>query len=143
MTEKIVVRRKKNYNKQTNTAKNKHKPIIDLQPKTETNAEEAVEVGEQADSSFCAKNIEKLAYILERIHFQDYIYYTLHPWRMIFNNLLAGMAKGFGLAIGFTVLAFIAFYVLRSLNVLELPYIGDFIADLLEYIDTVRGIRPY
>ncbi len=90
-----------------------------------------------------AKKINALADLLRRIRFEDYLSYAVHPGRMIVSNLLAGMAKGFGFAIGFTVLAFIAFYILRELNVLQLPYIGDFIADLLEYIESVKQVSPY
>ncbi|MCR4962260.1 MAG: DUF5665 domain-containing protein [Firmicutes bacterium] len=90
-----------------------------------------------------AEKINALANFLRRIRFEDYLSYAARPGRAILSNLLAGMAKGFGFAIGFSVLAFIAFYILRKLNVLQLPYIGDFIADLLQYIESVKQVNLY
>jgi|WetSurMetagenome_2_1015567.scaffolds.fasta_scaffold972771_1 hypothetical protein len=71
----------------------------------------------------------------------DYLYTRNRFWRNIFFNLVNGMARGLGIAIGITVLAFIVYYILKSLQVLELPYIGDFIAQLLEYIEDVRHLN--
>jgi len=97
----------------------------------------------RVESSFDMSKLNAFANYLEKMHFEEYINYRLKPWRIIRINLFAGMAKGLGFAIGFTVLAFIAFYILRKLQVLELPFLGNFIADLLEYIDEARGINPY
>lgn len=70
----------------------------------------------------------------------DYFALRSRPWRLIAINLLSGMAKGFGIALGITVIAFIGFQILQSLELLNLPIIGDFIAELLEYIAGVRNI---
>ena len=50
------------------------------------------------------------------------------------------MARGLGFAVGLTVLAFILVSIIQSLNLLNIPIIGDFLADLLEYIDGLRGL---
>ncbi len=55
-------------------------------------------------------------------------------------GLLSGMARGLGFAIGFTLLALIFIYILRGL--VDLPLIGNFIAELLSYIESVNKI-PY
>lgn len=73
----------------------------------------------------------------------DYLYMRNRFWRNLLFDLVNGMARGLGLAIGITILAFILFYILKSLEVLDLPYIGDFIAQLLEYIEDVRHIKNY
>lgn len=95
------------------------------------------------ENSLDVNKLNSIANYLEKIQFQEYIDYRLRPWRMIRVNLFAGMAKGLGFALGFTVLAFFAFYILRKLQVLDLPFLGNFIADLLEYIDEVRGVNLY
>lgn len=71
----------------------------------------------------------------------DYYYLRNKPGRNILLGLVNGMARGLGIAIGITVLAFIAYYILKNLQVLDLPFIGNFIADLLDYIEDVRNIR--
>ena len=63
--------------------------------------------------------------------------------RYIISGLLNGMARGVGFAIGVSVLAFLLIRILNSLNVLDLPIIGDFIADLMEYVEEARDIRKY
>lgn len=70
----------------------------------------------------------------------DYYYLRNKPGRNILVGLVNGMARGLGIAIGITVLAFIVYYILKSLQVLDLPFIGNFIADLLDYIEDVRNI---
>lgn len=70
----------------------------------------------------------------------DYYHLRNHPWRNIGLSLVNGMARGLGFAIGLTVLAFILVSLIQSLNLLNIPIIGDFLADLLEYIDGVRNL---
>lgn len=70
----------------------------------------------------------------------DYYYLRNKPGRNILVGLVNGMARGLGIAIGITVLAFIVYYILKSLQVMDLPFIGNFIADLLDYIEDVRNI---
>ena len=70
----------------------------------------------------------------------DYLLHRKRPLHVVGINLLSGMAKGFGIAIGITVIAFIAFRILNSLEILNLPLIGDFVAELLEYIETVQRL---
>ena len=70
----------------------------------------------------------------------DYYQLRNRPWRNIGLGLVNGMARGLGFAVGLTVLAFILVSIIQSLNLLNIPIIGDFLADLLEYIDGVRGL---
>ena len=71
----------------------------------------------------------------------DYMDMRNKPFRMMWTNLIGGMAKGFGIAIGITLLAFLAFKILTGLQILDLPIIGDFIAELLEYISSVQNMK--
>ncbi|MDO4582156.1 MAG: DUF5665 domain-containing protein [Bacillota bacterium] len=84
------------------------------------------------------KMLHKLAVTYENT--VEYLNLRQNPLRMTWVNFLAGVAKGLGFAFGFTVLAFLALYILKSLSILNLPLIGDFISDLLLYIEDVRRI---
>ncbi len=64
--------------------------------------------------------------------------YIRHPTRMFFLNLLASMARGLGFAIGMTILAALLIFLLR--RVVDVPYIGKFIARILEVVETQRSI---
>ncbi|MDO4731945.1 MAG: DUF5665 domain-containing protein [Bacillota bacterium] len=68
----------------------------------------------------------------------EYFEAKSRPWPYIWTNLILGMAKGFGVAIGITLLAFVALKILNALQILNLPLIGDFIAELLDYVNNIR-----
>ena len=57
--------------------------------------------------------------------------------RLFIINFVAGLGKGFGQAIGFTVLAAIAVYIVTSW--VNLPIIGQYIADIINIVDQYRG----
>ena len=52
--------------------------------------------------------------------------------RLFIINFIAGLGKGFGQAIGFTILAAIVLGILFSW--VDLPFIGRYIAKLLNYV---------
>lgn len=89
-------------------------------------------------SKFDLQALKTLIYYYERT--VDYVILRNRPIRLVLVNLLSGVAKGFGIALGITVVAFIAFKILSGLEVLNLPIIGDFIAELLEYINNVQNV---
>ena len=88
--------------------------------------------------------IDKLHYLanyFQRINLADYINMTQRPKRLIAFNLLAGIARGFGIAIGFTALSALGIFILRRLDVLNLPLIGDLITQIVEYVEMARGMQ--
>ncbi len=82
------------------------------------------------------KKIDALAHTMEKTRLNEYINLIERPWRLIYINFIAGLAKGLGTAIGLTVLAAIVFYMLKSW--VNLPLIGEFIARLLDVIENYR-----
>jgi len=88
------------------------------------------------------KKLEQLAAYMEKIKLAEYIDLLHNPKRLIWVNFIAGISRGFGIAIGFTLLGAIAFIVLQRLVGLDLPLIGDFIAELLKYVQESKGLRP-
>lgn len=71
---------------------------------------------------------------LERAKLGTYVDLMQSPGRMIVLNLFAGIARGFGVAIGFTILGAILIYVLQRLVVLNLPIIGGFISEVVKLV---------
>lgn len=78
--------------------------------------------------------VEELAYYLERMRLAEYIALFNRPWRLMWLNFLAGLARGVGIAIGGTLLAALVFILLNELAILNLPVIGDFIAELVKIV---------
>ncbi|MFC7681576.1 DUF5665 domain-containing protein [Paenibacillus sp. GCM10028914] len=77
---------------------------------------------------------EKIANQLEKSRIGDYAQLLHRPWKLIGLNLLAGSAKGVGIAIGFTFFAATIIYLLQALGALNLPIIGDYIADIVRIV---------
>ena len=64
---------------------------------------------------------------------RDYLYYLSDTKRIIKNNFLAGLAKGVGSAIGFSVLSAII-YCVTQLASRNLPIIGDILQEIVNMI---------
>lgn len=78
--------------------------------------------------------VEKLSQDMERFNLAEYINMLNNPRRYLFINFMGGLARGFGIALGFTILGALALWVLQRLMVLNLPVIGDFIAELVAIV---------
>ena len=84
------------------------------------------------------KNIEKLAAHFEKATIQDYMRFVGNPWRVLFTNLLAGIMRGFGLAIGITIIFAVIMIILTKIlsHLITLPFVGQMIAQLVETVNT-------
>ena len=80
--------------------------------------------------------LEKLIIIIERSRIRDYMYLTDSKRRLFIINFIAGLGKGFGQAIGFTILAALVLTILFSW--VDLPFIGRYIAKLLNIVQQYR-----
>ena len=81
-----------------------------------------------------SQRMDELAINLEKMGIAEYVAMLNNPRRLLFINFLSGMARGFGMAIGFTILAAIFLYFLQKIVVLNMPLIGDFIADIVNIV---------
>ncbi|MEW6724853.1 MAG: DUF5665 domain-containing protein [Bacillota bacterium] len=71
---------------------------------------------------------------MEKMKLAEYVKLLDHPWRLLWINFLAGVARGFGTAIGFTLLAALFLYLVQRAFILNLPIIGHFIAELVRIV---------
>ena len=78
--------------------------------------------------------IRELARTLEKMKFGDYIEYLNNTKRMLVTNFISGLARGFGMAIGFSVLGAIALYLLTKLANQNIPIIGNFITEIVRMV---------
>ncbi|MGB9885561.1 MAG: DUF5665 domain-containing protein [Moorellales bacterium] len=56
------------------------------------------------------------------------------PRRLIYVNFVAGVARGLGMAVGFTLLGALVLYILRLVVLLNLPGISSFIATIIRLV---------
>ncbi len=82
------------------------------------------------------KKVNEISEKLEKTRISEYIDMANNPKRMVYYNFLYGLARGLGTAIGLTVLAAVLLYVLRRF--VDLPLIGELIANLLDIVDNYR-----
>lgn len=78
--------------------------------------------------------VDELSLNLERMKLAEYVELLNNPKRLLMINFISGLARGLGIAVGFTLLGAIALYILQRLVVLNLPVVSDFIATLVHLV---------
>ncbi len=78
--------------------------------------------------------LDRLAMALERARIGEYVSLMQDPLRVLYINFLAGVSRGLGMAVGFTILGALVIYALQRLMALDLPLVGKLIADLIEQV---------
>ncbi len=80
------------------------------------------------------KKVEKISREIEGMKIAEYVEMIEHPKRMLWVNFLGGIVRGVGMAIGFTILGAVLLYLLREAVKLNLPLIGQFIAEVVRIV---------
>ena len=55
--------------------------------------------------------------------------------QIIKRNLLAGISRGVGVGIGVTIITAVLVFVLQKIVTLNIPVIGEYIADIVEIVE--------
>ena len=71
---------------------------------------------------------------LERLRLPEYIRYIENRRRFMLMQFLGGLARGLGMAVGFTILGAALVLLLQGLAQRNLPVIGDFLADIVTIV---------
>ena len=79
--------------------------------------------------------VAELSMAMEKVKIAEYVEYLNNTWRMLYTNFIAGIARGLGMAVGFTILGALLIYLLRQIVLLNLPLIGDFIAEIVQLVN--------
>ncbi|WP_073253627.1 DUF5665 domain-containing protein [Caldanaerovirga acetigignens] len=85
--------------------------------------------------------IDELSVKIEKLNLSEYLELFRNPKRLLYLNFLAGVARGFGMAVGFTLLGALALYILQRVVILNLPLIGDFIAELVRIVQDELSVK--
>lgn len=88
---------------------------------------------------FMAVQLEKLVRQLESMRVAQYMELLEKPTRLIFINFVAGISRGLGIAIGATLVFALMIEGLRQLILLNIPGIGNFIADIIRIVESKNG----
>lgn len=90
----------------------------------------------QEEKNILARKIDELGVALEKMKLAEYVELLNRPSRLFYINFFAGVARGFGMAVGFAILGAVLIYSLQRLQVLNLPVIGGLIAEIVRIVQT-------
>ncbi len=82
------------------------------------------------------EKLEEISEKIQEINIAEYIELVKSPKRMLIINLISGLARGLGVAIGATVLGAVFLIILFRLAQLNIPLIGEFIAKIVKIVET-------
>lgn len=85
------------------------------------------------------RRVELLSQAMEKMKLAEYVYLLQHPWRLLYVNFIGGVARGFGVALGFTLITGVILYLLQRPLLARLPYIGNIIAELVRIVNVRLG----
>lgn len=77
------------------------------------------------------EKVEQLSLNIERMKLAEYVDLLNKPGRLLYINFISGLARGLGIAVGFTLLGALLLLLLQRLVTLNLPVISDFIAQIV------------
>ena len=85
-----------------------------------------------------SEQIEELNKIIQMANIKEIMYILGDKKKMFLRNILAGIGRGIGIGIGVTLITAIIIYVLRQIVLLNIPGIGQFIADIVDIVENCQ-----
>lgn len=79
--------------------------------------------------------IERLAKNAEKLRLSEYLQYVSDTKRLLWVNFVSGVARGFGFAVGFSILGALLIVLLQRITVDNLPVIGEFLAEVIRVVE--------
>jgi len=103
------------------------------EPRNEGDSRNKMDFRNETDSRkrSLEETLMKVSDSLERAKIAEYVNLLNRPGRLLWLNLAGGLARGAGLAVGFTLLGAMIIYVLTRSYILNLPIIGNFLGELV------------
>lgn len=80
--------------------------------------------------------LDNLIFMIDHSRIRDYMALLESPRRLWILNLIAGLGRGLGQAVGLTILAAMVMYWLSTW--MDMPIIGKYIAEIMDIVDKYR-----
>lgn len=106
--------------------------------KCSKSANEKEEKKEENKIDILTKSINYLNKILQEGNFVELSYILGNKKEMFIRNFFAGIGRGIGIGIGVTVITAILVIILQKIVTLNIPIIGEYIADIVEIVQKSR-----
>ena len=88
----------------------------------------------EAKESLFIQQIDRWIAAMERLRLSEYVRYVDDRRRLFWTHFWGGVARGVGMAVGFTILGAVLVLVLQDLARHNLPVIGDFLAQIVAVV---------
>lgn len=85
-------------------------------------------------ASLVVRQIDRWLAGMERLRLADYVRYVDNRKRMFWTSFFGGVARGVGMAVGFTILGAVLVIILQNLARSNLPVIGDMLAQIVSIV---------
>lgn len=82
------------------------------------------------------KKLEKVYYVLSKNNVIELAGLLENSRKFVIRSFFAGILKGIGTGIGFTILTAIVIIILQKIVTLNIPVIGDYIADIISIVES-------
>ncbi len=83
-------------------------------------------------------SINNLLEVFQKSNIEEWTYIFGSKKEIIKRNLIAGIFRGVGIGIGVTIITAILILILRRIVALNIPIIGEYIADIVEIVQRSR-----
>ncbi len=91
--------------------------------------------------SILIRRMSELSLAMDKMNIAEYVEFLKNPRRIILVNFMGGLARGFGIGIGATILAALFIIILSRIVQLNIPVIGEFIAEIVKTVNTHMRLR--
>ena len=82
--------------------------------------------------------IIELNRMMQEVNFVELSYLLGNKKEMFIRNFFAGISRGVGIGIGVTIITAILVIILQKIVTLNIPIIGEYIADIVEIVQKSR-----
>lgn len=72
---------------------------------------------------------------IEEAKIKEYVELMGNTKKLLWKNFIAGISRGLGYGIGFTILGSIILIILRKIVLLNIPVIGRYLKDILDIVE--------
>ena len=84
------------------------------------------------------KKLDSINYVMSKNHILDLVELLGNRKQLFIRNIWSGIAKGIGIGIGVTVITAILVMILQKIVTLNIPIIGEYIADIVDIVEKSR-----
>ena len=84
------------------------------------------------------KKIDELNDMMTKANLSELVYILGNRKEIIIRNIWSGIARGVGIGIGVTIVTAIIVWLLQKIVKLNIPIIGEYIADIIDIVQQKR-----